>query len=122
MFVVCSCQTPVRLVPNHKTATFPGLASLHEWKLSADDAAQAQENSLLTRRSVLLGTAAAAAIGAAGAGVHHLYKDKQPGADSVAWLRDNAVPLATTEPGSGFADLEPLRKVIGDARIVSLGE
>jgi len=71
---------------------------------------------------VLLGTAAAAALGAAGAGVHHLYKDKPPGADSVAWLRDHAVPLATTEPGSGFADLEPLRKVIGDARIVSLGE
>ena len=90
--------------------------------LLVDDVAVARENPLLTRRRVLLGTAAAAAIGAAGAGVHDSYKDKPPGADSIGWLRDHAVRLATTEPGSGFADLEPLRKVIGDARILSLGE
>jgi erythromycin esterase len=85
-----------------------------------DDAAVARENPLLTRRRVLLGTAVAAA--AAGAGLYYAYKVPPPGAEGIAWLRDNAVPLATTEPGSGFADLEPLRKVIGDARIVSLGE
>jgi erythromycin esterase len=87
-----------------------------------DDTGLARENRSLTRRRVLLGTAAATAIGAVGAGAHYAYKDSPPGADGVAWLRDHAVPLASTEPGSGFADLEPLRNVIGDARIASLGE
>jgi erythromycin esterase len=87
-----------------------------------DDAGIGRENRSQTRRRVLLGTAAATALGAVGAGAHYAYKDLSPGAEGVAWLRDHAVPLATTEPGSGFADLEPLRKLIGDARIVSLGE
>lgn len=38
------------------------------------------------------------------------------------WLRKNAIPLSTPEAGHGFRDLQPLKKVIGDARIVSLGE
>src|SRR5262249_23477654 len=33
-----------------------------------------------------------------------------------------AVEIATTEPGHGFADLQPLRSAVGKARIVSLGE
>lgn len=41
---------------------------------------------------------------------------------AVEWLRTNAVPFATTEPRSGTADLEPLRNIVGDARIVALGE
>lgn len=40
----------------------------------------------------------------------------------VDWLRARALPLATTEPDSGLADLEPLRALIGDARVVMLGE
>ncbi len=40
----------------------------------------------------------------------------------VLWIRDNAVKLKTVEAGHGFDDMEPLRKIIGDARIVSLGE
>ncbi len=40
----------------------------------------------------------------------------------VAWLKEHAIPIATPEAGRGFADLQPLRRIIGDARIVSLGE
>jgi erythromycin esterase len=39
-----------------------------------------------------------------------------------AWLKKAAIPLSAVEAGNGFKDLEPLRKIIGDARIVSLGE
>ena len=41
----------------------------------------------------------------------------------VAWLKKNAVPMRSIDPDDEkFADLEPLRKIIGDARIVQLGE
>src|SRR5271169_2485691 len=42
--------------------------------------------------------------------------------EAQCWIRDNAVPLATVEAGRGFADLERMRRIIGGARIVSLGE
>ena len=45
-----------------------------------------------------------------------------PVPSAVSWLRKAAIPFATAEPGSGLDDLQPLRKLIGDARIVSLGE
>lgn len=41
---------------------------------------------------------------------------------AVAWVRDHAIPLRSVQAGSGFADMQPLDSVIGDARIVSLGE
>lgn len=40
----------------------------------------------------------------------------------VDWLRRHEIPLATVEAGRGFADLAPLRAVVGDARVVGLGE
>jgi erythromycin esterase-like protein len=40
----------------------------------------------------------------------------------IDWIRSHAVPLKTPEAGNGFDDLGPLRALIGQARIVSLGE
>jgi erythromycin esterase len=36
------------------------------------------------------------------------------------WVR--AIPPTTVEAGHGFDDLQPQKKIIGTARIVSLGE
>ena len=40
----------------------------------------------------------------------------------VDWVRGHAIRLTTVEAGHGLADLQPLESVVGDARIVSLGE
>ena len=40
----------------------------------------------------------------------------------VDWIRAQAIPLLTTRAGHGFADLAPLRDVVGSARVVALGE
>ncbi len=39
-----------------------------------------------------------------------------------AWLHANAASFATTDPTAAVADLQPFQKIIGDARIVALGE
>jgi len=41
---------------------------------------------------------------------------------AIDWIAANAVRLKTPEAGHGFADMKPLKKIIGNARIVSLGE
>ena len=46
----------------------------------------------------------------------------QSSAPVTEWIRGSAIRLTTPEARHGFADMEPLRKVVGDARIVSLGE
>lgn len=38
------------------------------------------------------------------------------------WLRKNAVVVEAVEAGGGFKDLQPLKEIVGGARIVSLGE
>jgi erythromycin esterase len=43
-------------------------------------------------------------------------------AELHAWLKENAIPLNSVEAGSGFEDMQPLKAMIGDARIVALGE
>src|SRR4051812_15253729 len=41
----------------------------------------------------------------------------------IAWLQANSAPLRSIDPAdTDFADLEPLARAIGDARIVMLGE
>jgi erythromycin esterase len=40
----------------------------------------------------------------------------------VDWIRGQAIPLLTPRAGQGFADLAPLREVVGSARVVGLGE
>ncbi|MBO3748424.1 erythromycin esterase family protein [Streptosporangiaceae bacterium NEAU-GS5] len=43
--------------------------------------------------------------------------------EHVQWLRDNAHRLRTLDPeDDDFSDLEPLRAVVGDARVVAIGE
>ncbi len=46
----------------------------------------------------------------------------RPDQPAVDWIAANAVRLKTPEAGNGFADMQPLKKIIGNARIVSLGE
>jgi erythromycin esterase len=40
----------------------------------------------------------------------------------VEWIGANAIRLSTASPSAGNDDLRPLKTVVGDARIVSLGE
>lgn len=40
----------------------------------------------------------------------------------IKWLKDNSIRLKTVEAGNGFADLQPLKKVLKDVRFVGLGE
>ena len=46
----------------------------------------------------------------------------QPNDSPVEWIRANAIRLTTPEAGHGFADLQALKKVVAESRIVSLGE
>ena len=38
------------------------------------------------------------------------------------WIKTNAIPLKTVQAGNGFSDMAPLAKIVGNARIVALGE
>jgi erythromycin esterase-like protein len=46
----------------------------------------------------------------------------EPDPEVVAWVKANAVALRTVEAGNSFEDLRPVGEMVGDARIVSLGE
>lgn len=40
----------------------------------------------------------------------------------AGWLRDHAVPLAHLDPAAPLDDLEPVREIVGTARVVAVGE
>jgi len=70
---------------------------------------------------VAAGLAVAVAVSLALAGDDLSHEDPCP-PEVAAWLNDNAIPFVTTDPEAPLDDLEPLRDIIGDARIVALGE
>jgi erythromycin esterase-like protein/beta-lactamase regulating signal transducer with metallopeptidase domain len=43
-------------------------------------------------------------------------------AEPVQWIKANAIPLSTVQAGHGFDDMQPIAKIVGNARIVALGE
>ncbi len=46
----------------------------------------------------------------------------RPPAELLAWLGENAVPLETVTPIGFEEDLEPFKAIVGNARVVALGE
>ena len=49
-------------------------------------------------------------------------KDFEANSKELKWLKNHIVRIKTVQAGNGFDDLEPIKKIIGDARIVGLGE
>jgi|GEM_PF-2955583 len=61
------------------------------------------------------------AIGLSASDPYRFQKYQFP-LEVTQWLIQEAHRVSSTELGEGFEDLEPLREMIGDARIVGLGE
>ncbi|HKQ00193.1 MAG TPA: hypothetical protein VJ735_07655 [Actinomycetes bacterium] len=51
----------------------------------------------------------------------HAHAQARP-APVTGWVRHVATPLATVDPAAPLGDLTPLRRAVGDAEIVGLGE
>jgi hypothetical protein len=74
-----------------------------------------------SRRAVLASTAGAAL--ALAQRTENSLPIKPNSRDAVTvWIRDTAIRLSTPVAGHGFNDMAPLKKIVGDARIVALGE
>jgi len=64
---------------------------------------------------------------AAGAATTLLAQRSEPAVQSAPdavpeWIRRNAIRLSTASAGSGFADMLPLKRLLGDARLAAFGE
>lgn len=46
----------------------------------------------------------------------------EPAPEELAWLKEHALAFKTAEAGRGFDDLRGLKELIGNARVVALGE
>ena len=54
---------------------------------------------------------------------HSAAEDAPPTSSEISrWVRRNAVPLVTVRAGNGFGDMEPLKAIVSDARVVAMGE
>src|SRR5687768_4564334 len=52
-----------------------------------------------------------------------LAQPSAPADPRVEWLRKNAVPIRSIVPEDrSFSDLQPLKKILGNSRVVLLGE
>ncbi len=49
-------------------------------------------------------------------------KDRPAPDEVVAWIKSKAIPLTGVEAGRAFDDMAPLAALVGDARLVALGE
>jgi erythromycin esterase len=70
---------------------------------------------------LLLGNAVACSEDLQGPTDQTPIQDTVP-AEIVSWLQANAVPFNTAQAGVDYTDLMPLKGMVGDARVVSLGE
>src|SRR2546423_15554320 len=83
---------------------------------------------MLNRRRLLFGGAVVttAAVASTPAVLHALSKSQQwnlpVNQEVISWLKANVIPIASTTPGSNPKDLDFLQTVVGNSRIVSLGE
>jgi erythromycin esterase len=73
------------------------------------------------RVAVAAALAVAVAIGTAGSVAHAARADPSPG-PVTRWIAQHAAGIETVGPTAPLDDLAPLRRSIGDAQIVGLGE
>lgn len=76
----------------------------------------------MTRRTIIFLAVGSVILGALLVSKLQGPQASVPSGPFVAWAKQHAIPLKTAEPGSGLEDLQPLKAVIGRARVVGVGE